>query len=117
MVNFKKNIEDIITEIKLYGYSKIQFYKNKDKALKKLQLIHNLSQNNNLPGRVDNYPGGFLKYYSLKNIYESYFQDHNYFLDWLNSELIKTVVEKLSISRKYKLDHLYQTLTPQDHYI
>ena len=118
MINLKKNIEDIVTEIKLYGYSQIQFYKNQDKTLKKLQSIHNLSQNNNLPGRVDNYTGGFLKYYSLKNIYESYFQGHNYFLDWLNSELIEKVVEKVSDSSKYELDHLYQTLdTPRSLHI
>ena len=67
---------------------------------------------------MDDYNGGFLKYYSEKNIHKSFFEGHNYFLDWLNSKFINTIVEKVSDARKYKLDHLYQTLdTPKSSHI
>ena len=117
-MNDIKKIDDIVTEIKLYGYSQVKLFSSKNETFKKLQLIHKLGANNYLPGRIEDYPGGFLKYFSHKNIYDSYFEDKNYFLDWLNSEFIKNIVYRLSGSRKYYLDHLYQTLdTPKSQHI
>ena len=114
----KDNIDDIITEINLYGFCKIKLFEKNNKVFQKLQKIHQLGIKAKLGGRIEDYQGGFAKFFTANEIYESFINGENYFLEWLNSYFIKTIVKKLSNKRKYKLDHLIQTLdTPKSKHI
>ena len=118
MLKLDKNIENALTEIKLYGYYKFQLFDKDDDIFKNLQVIHNLSSEANLPGKEEEYEGGFCKYFSYQNINESYFRGKNYFLKWLNNKFINSIIDRLGGKNKYILDHLYQTLdTPKSLHI
>ena len=106
----KDNIDDIVTEINLYGFCKIKLYEKNDKVFQELQKIHKLGIKAKLAGRIETYQGGFAKFFTAKEIYGSSINGVNYFLEWLNSDFIKSIVKKLQKKRKYKLDHLIQTL-------
>ena len=111
-------VEEIVDEINIYGYSKVKLFDKDDEILKSLQRIHYSGVNSNLPGRIEEYEGGFAKFFTCKDIRNSYFEDINYFEKWLNKKIIKSIIEKLSQKKHYKLDHIYQTLdTPESKHI
>jgi hypothetical protein len=110
MDNEIDNVDEIVDELNIYGYSKIKLFDKNDEILKGLKKIHYLGENSNLPGRIDEYQGGFAKFFTADDIHNSYFEGINYFEKWLSNKTITLVIEKLSKYKKYKLDHMYQTL-------
>lgn len=118
MINKFDFVEEIVDEINIYGYSKVKLFNKDDEILKSLQLIHYSGVKSNLPGRIEEYEGGFAKFFTCKDISNSYFEGINYFEKWLNKKIIKLIIEKLSKKKQYKLDHIYQTLdTPKSNHI
>ena len=118
MINELDFVEEIVEEINIYGYSKIKLFDKEDEILKALKRIHYLEGNTNIPGRILEYEGGFGKFFTPEDISNAYFEGINYFEKWLNKKIIKLIIAKLSINKKYELDHMYQTLdTPESKHI
>ena len=114
MVNELDDVEEIVDEINIYGYSKINFFDKEDETFKALKRIHFLDGKTDIPGRIDQYKGGFAKFFTAEDIKNSYFEGINYFEKWLNQKTLKLILEKLSTNKKYELDHMYQTLDTPD---
>jgi len=110
MINELDVVEEIVEEINIYGYSKIKLFDKEDEIFKALKRIHYLEGKTNIPGRIANYKGGFAKFFTAEDISNAYFEGINYFEKWLDKKIIKLILEKLSINKKYELDHMYQTL-------